>query len=76
MQGGKVPKQLGGKPVGSRDPLLVDKLVRLKAGGSYWDNLFREHLQVMLENAFTLPRHSERNASLADSIGKRLMTVQ
>jgi hypothetical protein len=25
---------------------------------------------LMLENAFTLPRHSERNASLADSIGK------
>ena len=30
----------------------------------------REHLKLMLENAFTLPRHSDRNASLADSIGK------
>ena len=29
----------------------------------------REHMKLMLENAFTLPRHSDRNASLADSIG-------
>lgn len=39
------------------DPHLVDK----------------EHLTLMLENAFTLPRHSERNSSLADSIGQYIM---
>merc|ERR1711892_1292411 len=40
-----------------QDPHLVDK----------------EHLVLMLENAFTLPRHSQRNASLADSIGQYIM---
>jgi len=39
------------------DPHLVDK----------------EHLTLMLENAFTLPRHSQRNATLADSIGQYIM---
>jgi len=39
------------------DPHLVDK----------------DHLILMLENAFTLPRHSERNASLSDSIGQYIM---
>jgi len=39
------------------DPHLVDK----------------EHMKLMLENAFTLPRHSDRNASLADSIGQYIM---
>jgi len=33
----------------------------------------KEHLQLMLENAFTLPRHSERNETLADSIGQYIM---
>ena len=27
----------------------------------------------MLENVFTLPRHSERNSSLADSVGQYIM---
>lgn len=40
-----------------KDPHLVDK-----------DSLAR-----MLENVFTLPRHSERNASLADSVGQYIM---
>ena len=35
--------------------------------------LYREHLTLMLENAFTLPRHSQRNATLADSIGQYIM---
>eukprot|EP00090_Calanus_glacialis_P006978 TRINITY_DN15459_c1_g1_i4.p1 TRINITY_DN15459_c1_g1~~TRINITY_DN15459_c1_g1_i4.p1 ORF type:complete len:598 (-),score=166.59 TRINITY_DN15459_c1_g1_i4:74-1867(-) len=39
------------------DPHLVDK----------------EHLTLMLENALTLPRHSQRNATLADSIGQYIM---
>jgi len=30
-------------------------------------------LKLMLENAFTLPRHSDRNSSLADSIGQYIM---
>ena len=37
-----------------KDPLLVDK----------------EHLQLLLENVFTLPRHSQRNSTLTDSIGQ------
>jgi len=39
------------------DPHLVDK----------------EHLTLMLENALTLPRHSQRNSTLADSIGQYIM---
>ena len=33
----------------------------------------REHMSTMLENVFTLPRHSQRNSSLADSIGQYIM---
>ena len=35
--------------------------------------LNREHLTLMLENALTLPRHSQRNSTLADSIGQYIM---
>ena len=34
---------------------------------------FREHMQRMLESVFTLPRHSQRNSSLADSVGQYIM---
>ena len=34
---------------------------------------FREHMQRMLESVFTLPRHSQRNSSLADSAGQYIM---
>ena len=37
-------------------------------------NTCRDHMKLMLENVFTLPRHSERNSSLADSIGARQST--
>ena len=30
-------------------------------------------MSTMLENVFTLPRHSQRNSSLADSIGQYIM---
>jgi len=40
-----------------QDPHLVDK----------------DHLAVMLENTFTLPRHSERNSTLTDSIGQYIV---
>lgn len=30
----------------------------------------RSHLQLLLENAMTLPRHSDRNSSVAESVGQ------
>jgi len=64
LQQEKLPKKgfgakLSESSIGSDqvDPHLVDK----------------EHMKLMLENAFTLPRHSDRNASLADSIGQYIM---
>ena len=35
--------------------------------------VFRDHLKTLLENVFTLPRHSGRNSSLTDSIGQYIM---
>ena len=33
----------------------------------------RSELRLLLENSLTLPRHSERNSSLADSVGKFIL---
>jgi len=40
-----------------KDPHMVDK----------------DHMKEMLESVFTLPRHSERNSTLTDSIGQYIM---
>ena len=41
----------------TRDPLIVDK----------------SHLELLLMNVLTLPRHSGRNHSLVDSVGQYIM---
>lgn len=52
---------------------LGAKLAESSSGGVDPHLVDKEHLKLMLENAFTLPRHSDRNASLADSIGQYIM---
>ena len=41
----------------TRDPMIVDK----------------SHLELLLMNVLTLPRHSGRNSSLVDSVGQYIM---
>ena len=64
-------KLLGAKS--KSDPHLVDRLYLFLQDGALIPVLkFRDHLKLMLENTFTLPRHIERNGTLAESIGKKI----